>query len=161
MSIARPGPAAPVDADAAPTAFRRTVEVWVAVAGMILTTVLAGGYALVVNRTDEATFTESLLPAMRGAGIVADGVAAEVALTGARTLAAWFGMTVVAVLLIGTIGIFLARRRPRRRGAGWWFLAAGLVCLLGSQLVLYPVAFLFFVSAGLFALRKPDPGSTP
>jgi hypothetical protein len=155
----RPRPATTADEAARPV--RRTVEVWSAAVGMVLTTVLAGGFALVVNRTDEQTFADALLPAMRGAGMVADTVALEDAFTGARTLAAWFGFTVVVVLLLGTIGIFLARRRPRRRSTGWWFLAAGLVCLVGSQLVLYPVAFLFFVSAGLFALRKPDLGSTP
>jgi hypothetical protein len=153
-------PVAPSDVEALPP-FRRTLEVWSAGVGMVATTVLAGGYALVVNRTDPEALESTLLPAMRRAGIIAESVPVDVAVTGARTLAAWLGMTVVAVLLLGAIGIFLARRRPRRRGAGWWFLAAGLACLLGSQLVLYPVAFLFFVSAGLFALRKPDPGSTP
>ncbi|PFG44286.1 hypothetical protein ATJ88_3008 [Isoptericola jiangsuensis] len=153
--------AAPAEAGAVDRPPRRTVEVWSAAAGMVLTTVLAGGFALVVNAVDEQTFADSLLPALRETGTVADGVALDAAFTGARTLAAWFGFTVVTVLLLGAIGIFLARRRPRRRGTGWWFLAAGLVCLVGSQLVLYPVAFLFFVSAGLFALRKPDPGSNP
>jgi hypothetical protein len=161
VSLAVPRSVVPAGADDDAPPIRRTLEVWVAVAGMVVTTVLAGGYALVLNRTDKDTFADSLLPTMRDAGIVPDDIGLDVAYTGARTLAAWFGMTVVVVLLLCAVGIFIARRRPRRRTTGWWFLAAGLVCLLGSQLVLYPVAFLFFVSAGLFALRKPDPGSTP
>ena len=40
-----------------------------------------------------------------------------------------------------------------------WALAAGLACLLGSQLILFPVAFVFFVAAGLFALRPVTDGS--
>ena len=39
------------------------------------------------------------------------------------------------------------------------FLAAGAVCLLGSQLILYPVAFLFFAAAALFVLRPLPEGS--
>ena len=77
----------------------------------------------------------------------------------ARTLAAWFSVTLIAVLLLSAIGWFMARRRPWRRTAGWWILAAGLACLLGSQLILFPVAFIFFVAAGVFALRPVTDGS--
>src|SRR5699024_6648486 len=55
--------------------------------------------------------------------------------------------------------LFLARPRPWRRGAGWGAAAAGLACLLGSQLIVSPAAFLFFVAAGFFALRPVAAGS--
>src|SRR5699024_11626996 len=76
-----------------------------------------------------------------------------------RTLAAWFGVTLIVLLLLSVIGLFFTRRRPWRRSSGWWFLAAGLVCLLGSQLILFPVAFVCFVAAGCFALRPISDGS--
>lgn len=146
-------------------ALRRTAEVWSAGIGMALSTVFLGAFALVMNRIDEAEFVTTLHPEMQriGMDLTASGVAGD-PYDAARTLAAWFGFTLMAVLLVGITGIFVARRRPGRRSTGWFFAIAGLVCLVGSQLVLYPVAFLFFVSAGLFALRRPDrrpdPGST-
>jgi hypothetical protein len=132
---------------------------------MALSTVFLGAFTLVMNRLDEEEFATTLHPEMQRTGmdLTASGVAGD-PYDAARTLAAWFGFTLMAVLLVGITGIFVARRRPRRRSTGWFFAIAGLVCLVGSQLVLYPVAFLFFVSAGLFALRRPDrrpdPGST-
>ncbi|MFC7877651.1 hypothetical protein [Isoptericola sp. NPDC057391] len=150
----------PVRADAAPTGptIRRTAETWVAVAGMVASAVFLGGFALVMNRTDEQTFLDAVYPAMTDAGMRLEPAGAYDA---ARTLAAWFGLTLVVVLLVAAAGIYVAHRRPARRSTGWWFLGAGLVCLLGSQLVLYPIAFLFFVAAGLFAVRPTDPPAGP
>lgn len=139
-------------------ATERTAEVWVAGAGMALSTLFLGAFPLVMNQLDAAEFATSLYPAMRRTGLdlTAGGVPGD-AYDAARTLAAWFGLTLMVVLLLGVTSIFLARRRPGRRAAGWFLAAAGLACLVGSQLLLYPVAFLFFVSAGMFALRRPDP----
>jgi hypothetical protein len=158
----------PAAAPAEPV-LRRTVEVWSAVAGMALSTVFLGAFTVVMNRLDREEFATTLYPEMRRVGLdlTASGVAGD-PYAAARTLAAWFGCTLMVVLLAGITGIFVARRRPGRRSTGWFFAVAGLVCLVGSQLVLYPVAFLFFASAGLFALRRPDwrpdrrpdPGST-
>lgn len=141
----RPGQAAP--------AVRRRVEIGLAVAGMILSTVLLGGFTVVMNRVDEAEFLDSLYPELRGVGV---DLSREQAFEAARTLGAWFGFTLVVVLLLSAVGVYVAGQRPARRATGWWFLGAGLVCLVGSQLLLYPIAFLFFLSAGMFALRKPD-----
>lgn len=154
-----PGTPAPASASAVP-APRRTVEVWVTGAGMALSTLFLGAFTLVINRLDEAEFSTTLYPEMQriGLDLAAGGVTAD-AYDAARTLSAWFGCTLMVVLFLGITGIFMARRRPGRRSVGWFFFAAGLVCLLGSQLLLYPVAFLFFVGAGMFALRRPDPSS--
>lgn len=136
----------------------RTAELWCAGIGMAASTALMGGFALVVNSLDAASFAQSGLGDHLGLGA---GVPAEQAYEMASTLSAWFGFTLVAVLLLGAAGLLGARQRPWRRSTGWWFLAAGLVCLIGSQLILYPVAFAFFLSAGLFALRPLENRSTP
>jgi len=133
---------------------RRTPELVLAMAGIVLSLITMGGYTLVINSIDAATFEEAVMPALLvGAGDLPVDAAHELG----RTLAAWFGVSLVIMLLLCAAGIALARNRPDRRTAGWWFLAAGIVCLVGSQLLLFPIAFLFFVSAGLFALR-PLPG---
>jgi len=136
---------------------RRTAELWVAGVAAALTTLSLGAFTVVVNGVDEATFADSLYPLLADGGVAgAAGVPVDVAYEATRTLAAWFSLTVPIVLGLTVVGFMLARRRPARRSTGWWFLAAGLACLLGSQLLLYPIAFGFFVTAGLFALRTTD-----
>ncbi|MFD6179295.1 MULTISPECIES: hypothetical protein [unclassified Isoptericola] len=140
-----------------PATVRRTVELWVAGVAAALTTLSLGAFTLVVNGVDEATFADTLYPLLADGGVAgAAGVPLDAAYEATRTLAAWFSVTVPVVLGLTVAGFALARRRPARRSAGWWFLAAGLACLVGSQLLLYPVAFGFFVSAGLFAPRATD-----
>src|SRR5690606_26957316 len=105
---------------------RRTLEIVLVALGMAGSLVVMGGFALVVNTIDQATFAEVVMPALVGAD--AD---VERAHGSARVLAAWFGVSLIVLLLLGAAGIALARSRPRRRSTGWLFLAAGLVCLLG------------------------------
>ncbi|MFI2103119.1 hypothetical protein ACH436_07490 [Isoptericola sp. NPDC019693] len=153
----------PARRDAAPepgepaAPLRRTVELWLAGVAAALTTLSLGAFTVVVNGVDEATFADTLYPLLADGGVAgAAGVPVETAYEATRTLAAWFSFTVPLVLGLTVVGFALARRRPGRRSTGWWFLAAGLVCLFGSQLLLYPIAFGFFVAAGLFALRATD-----
>ncbi|WP_193103587.1 DUF4064 domain-containing protein [Brachybacterium sp. FME24] len=135
---------------------RRTPELWIASIGSVLSFVALGGFSLVMTKIDPAAFERVVMPALIGPEA---GMSRQEAFEVGRTLGAWFGATLLLVLALVSVGIFFARRRPSRRSTGWWFLAAGLACLLGSQLILYPIAFLFFVSAGLFALRPVTDGS--
>lgn len=135
---------------ARPRHMRRTAEYVFLGIGLLAALVTMGGYTLVVNQLDQAAFTEIVAPALFAED---SGLDAVQAFEAGRTLAAWFGASFVVMLLVSVIGIAHMRSRPRRRTPGWWFLAVGLICLLGSQLVLFPIAFLFFVVAGLFALR--------
>lgn len=135
-------------------AVRRTGEIVLAGLGIALSLLFLGGFAGVVNGVDEQAFLRDVHPAMTDAGI---SVAEADAYEAARTLAAWFGFTLVAVLATAVPGILLARSRPRRRAAGLLFLGAGLACLVGSQLILYPVAFCFFAAAALFVVRQVPP----
>jgi predicted PurR-regulated permease PerM len=139
-----------------PRAMRRTVEVSICAAGMVLSLLFLGGFALVVNRTDRADLESTLVPLLfrEDTSMTTDQLYEVTA-----TLGAWFAVTLVLTLLLGAVGIFFARRRPTRKRNGWWIFAAGLVCLLGSQLIAFPIAFVFFVSAGVFALRPVTDGS--
>lgn len=145
---------------ARPSAGRR-VGTWSAVAGVVLSTVFLGAFSRVVGGVDLAGFTESLYPALLEAtGTPASELSPEAAYESTRTLGAWFGFTLVGVLLLSTLGFVLGHRFPNRRFAALAFGAAGLVCLLGTQLILFPVAFPFFLAAGLHALRPSSPGSS-
>ena len=146
----------PTTADAATKPFRRRIELIIAAVGFAAAAVLQGGFALVITRADAAALQESVLPALRAAGLEVPDADAHTVL---NTLAAWFGFSLILIALLCAVGWFFATYRPRRRSTGWWFAGAGLACLFGTQLVLYPVAFLFFLSAALFAVRTPTSGS--
>lgn len=136
--------------------FRRRAELIIAGIGLAAAAVLQGGFALVITRSDEATLQSTIVPAVRAAGLDLAEADAHVVL---HTMAAWFGFSFILVALCTAIGFFFARLRPRRRATGLCFLAAGLACLLGTQFVLYPVAFFFLIAAALFAVRTTTPRS--
>ena len=133
-----------------PPSIRRTVELWLTGVGAVLATLFLGGFALVVNRLDEVAFAEVVQPVLLSG---ADQLSPAEAFEAGRTLSAWFGLTLLLVLVLAAVAVLLTRSRPWRRTPGWWLLAAGAVCLWGSQLIAYPIAFFFFLGAGLFAAR--------
>ena len=135
---------------------RRTVEMVLVGLGTLAALLTQGGYTLVMNRIDQPTFEAVVMPALVGEDSGLDGEEARVL---GDTLAAWLGLSLVVLLLLAVAGVAHTRSRPSRRAPGLWFLAAGAVCLLGSQLILYPVAFLFFAAAALYALRPLPEGS--
>lgn len=139
-----------------PTRISRTIEQWLAWIGMALSTVAMGGFTLVMNKVDAATFEEVIMPTLVGTNTQ---MPLDEAFEAGHTLGAWFGVTLVIVLLLSAAALWRTRARPERRSGAWWYLAAGLACLLGSQLILYPIAFFYFVGAGLFALRPVPEGS--
>ncbi|MGO2095767.1 MAG: hypothetical protein ACTH2J_01215 [Candidatus Microbacterium stercoravium] len=148
-----------VDAPNRPAPARRTVsrtaETWITGIGLGLAALLQGGFTVTINNASRAEFDDKIAPALASAGLSPAGDVYETA----RTLAAWFGFSLVIMILLAAIALFIASRRPARRSTGWWLAAAGAVCLVGTQLVLYPVAFFFFLAAALFAVRPTSQGS--
>ena len=140
----------PAEGTEPPPSIRRTAELWLTGIGAGLALLFLGGFALVVNRLDEAAFEEVVRPVLLGgAGHLSPAEAFEAG----RTLSAWFGFTLLLVLALAAVAVLLTRSRLWRKAPGWWLFAAGVVCLVGSQLIAYPIAFFFFLGAGLFAAR--------
>lgn len=137
-------------ADSSAPRMRRPFEMVLAGLGMAAALLTHGGFTLVMNRIDQSTFEAVVMPSLVGES---SGLTGEEARVLGDTLAAWLGVSLVVLLLLSVAGIAHTSSRPSRRTPGWWFLAAGAVCLLGSQLILYPVAFLFFAAAALYAVR--------
>ncbi|WP_390410200.1 DUF4064 domain-containing protein [Lacticaseibacillus jixiensis] len=119
--------------------------------GMILVTGLLGGFSATVNLMKPAQYEKILAPMFASS---LQGVSAKQGLLMFKTLGAWFGYTVIIVLTLGVIANLLLRHHKRVRLAGGLYLIAGVVTLLGSQLIAYPLAFIFFVVAVLCFMRK-------
>jgi len=146
---------APIRPTPAARAISRTAEKWITGVGLGLAALLQGGFTVTINSASRAEFDEKIAPALASTGLTPLGDAYE----GARTLAAWFGFSLVIMIFLAAIALFIASRRPARRSTGWWLAGAGAACLVGTQLVLYPVAFFFFLAAALFAVRSTRQGS--
>ncbi len=146
----------PTDGHSVPPAPSRTAELWLTGIGAGLATVFLGGFAVVVNRIDLATFEEVVRPVLLAG---AQDLTPAEAFEAGQTLSAWFGFTLLLVLALAAVAVLAVRRRPHQRRNAWWLLAAGLVCLFGSQLIAYPIAFFFFLGAGLLAVRPVRDGS--
>lgn len=144
--------------EVSPLPVSRKAELWFLGIGAFLSALFLGGFTAAMNQVDEATFERVIKPTLAASN--PDASTAEL-FEMAKTLGAWFGFSLIVVLLLSAAGFFIARRRPELKRAGFWVAAAGLACLLGSQLILFPIAFLFFVSAGFFALRPVPVRSTP
>lgn len=137
----------------------------IGVIGMALVTIFLGGFTATINLMKPAQFEQVLKPVFASA---LKGMSTKAGLTMFKTLGAWFGYTVVIVLVLGVIANLLLRHHKRIKLAGTMYLIAGLVTLFGSQLIAYPLAFLFFVVAVLCFMRKEpaigsdhDPKSDP
>ena len=148
---------APVS-EVGPVVVSRKVELWLLGVGAFLAVIFLGGFTAAMNQVDEETFERVIKPTLAAANPEAS--TAEL-FEQAKTLGAWFGFSLILVLLLAAAAFFIARRRPTLKRTGFWAAGAGLACLFGSQLILFPIAFLFFVSAGYFALRPVPVRSIP
>jgi hypothetical protein len=156
MHATSPVPAGRADrTDRSVGPMRRVVELSICTAGMVLSLLFLGGFALVVNRTGQADLESSLVPALFPDSSLSGAQLYEIT----ATLGAWFAVTLVVTLLLGAVAIFFIRRHPTRRRNAWWLVGAGLACLVGSQLIAFPIAFVFFAGAAVLALRPVTDGS--
>lgn len=133
---------------------RRRLEIVIGIIGAVLVTIFLGGFTIVSNQLDNKNYKETFYP------IFADtfkGMNESEGIEVLKTLGAWFGVTVFLVLVCVALGsLFINNNRYPKR-AGILYLAAGVITLFGSQLVAYPLAFIFFVVSAMCFLRKePD-----
>src|SRR5699024_4149061 len=83
-----------------PPGGRRTVERWVVGIGMARSLVGLGGFTLGMNQDDQATFESVIMPALSG---TEPGMPSAEAYQLGRTLGAWFGVTLIVLLLLSVI----------------------------------------------------------
>lgn len=130
----------------------RRPEKIIAIIGTILVLLFLGGFSLTIFGMDEATFNEVVVPIFKE---TIPGMDAQDGFESMRTLAAWFGVTAFLTLVLVSLGNLFVSHNKYPRRAAIFYGASGVIVLLGSQLVAYHFAFLFFVTMGMCLLRKP------
>lgn len=131
----------------------RRIEKIIAIVGAVLVVIFMGGFSLTIYNMDEAAFQEVIVPIFID---TMPQIGTEVGYETMRTLAAWFGITTfLTVALVALANLFVSNNRYPKRAAVFYGVT-GIVVLIGSQMIAYPLAFFFFVTMGLCFLRKEE-----
>lgn len=131
----------------------KKIELWIGWLGAALTCLFLGGYTITINQLNTADFKEIFTPVFSS---VMETMSSDEAMELFKSLGAWFGFTTLIVLGLTVVASVLFRYRNYRKKAGILYLVTGVCCLIGSQLIAFPIAFFFFVAGGLCFLRKPQ-----
>lgn len=129
----------------------RKLEATIGLIGAILVLIFLGGFAVTMFRVNMGDFQTVIAPIFEGA--IPD-IHSAAGFESMKTLGAWFSVTAFLTLILTALGNFFVsgNKFPKRAAAA--YVGSGLVVLLGSQLIAYPLAFIFFVAAAFSLLRK-------
>lgn len=123
------------------------------IAGAVLVVVFLGGFSLTINNISMAEFQETIVPIFEDS---LPNIGTEEGLQNMQTLGAWFGATVFLTLILVALGTLFVSSNKYPKRAAICYGVAGLVVLFGSQLVAYPLAFIFFVVTAMCLFRKQE-----
>lgn len=129
----------------------RKLEKRIGIGGMVLVTLILGGFSVVMNQLNAEDYQNIFQPTFAEA---LKSLSVEEGILLFKTLSAWFAATVFIVLILGALATLLITKNKYPKLAGISYLFAGIVTLIGSQLIAFPLAFVFFISAILCFFRK-------
>lgn len=129
----------------------RKLESTIGLVGSVLVVILLGGFSVTILRVDIQEFQTIIAPVFEGA---MPDIHSKTGFENMKTLGAWFGITTFLTLILSALGNFFISANKAPKKATLLYIAAGLVVLIGSQLIAYPLAFIFFVAASFSLLRK-------
>ncbi|MGD6843488.1 hypothetical protein ACQCVH_13330 [Bacillus infantis] len=130
---------------------KRKWETMIAMAGALLCLIFLGGFSMTILTMDEVTFEEAVYPVLQ-----TDAAKPRVSESyeAVKTLAVWFGVTMIAVLVFTAIATLFIRKNKNPKAAAVFYTLAGLTALAGTQMIAFPLAFIFFLAAALCLFRK-------
>lgn len=126
---------------------------WSGWIGMVLALVFMGGFSLAINQMTVQQFEEIF---QRAFPTILNQMTAEAALAQFQTLGAWFGFTLLTLLILVSVATMLVRYRNYRKQSCAIYFLTGAVTLIGSQMIAFPIAFCFFLAAGFCLLHRDD-----
>lgn len=131
----------------------RRLEKNIALIGAVLVLIFLGGFSITIMNIDQANYQSVIVPIFEES---MPNVSTAEGLEGMQTLAAWFGATAfLTLILVAVANLFVTNNKYPKRAAVFYGLT-GLLVLFGSQLIAYPLAFIFFVVMGFCLLRKEE-----
>ena len=136
---------------------KRKLEMITGIVGAVIVTLSLGGFTLITKELDKATYIKVFKPIF---GKDLNGTDAQ-GMELMKTLGAWFGFTVMIVLVLVVLATVFIRNNRSPKLAALFYALAGLATLIGSQNIAYPVAFIFFVVTALCVLRKVETPNVP
>lgn len=128
---------------------KRKIEVigtWIL---MVVCVMFLGGFSLVMNAVKEKEFTAKIYPMFQSADLPASETYQQF-----KTMGMWFGLTLMAILVMSMIALYLLSQPKRRWISAVLYGLSGVCLLIGTQFLLYPVAFFFFILAGIVWFHK-------
>lgn len=129
----------------------RKRELIITLSGGFLCLFFLGGFALTILPMDEATYADKVFPFLQGS-LPAEELGQN--FEAVKTLSTWFAVTLLVVLALIALASFFLKGNRNQGRAGIILMAAGGATLIGTQLVAFPLAFLFFLAAALCFFRK-------
>ncbi|EEV39841.1 hypothetical protein ECBG_02110 [Enterococcus casseliflavus EC20] len=126
---------------------------WSGWIGMVLALVFMGVFSLAINQMTVQQFEEIF---QRAFPTILNQMTAEAALAQFQTLGAWFGFTLLVLLILVSVATMLVRYRNYRKQSCAIYFLTGAVTLIGSQMIAFPIAFCFFLAAGFCLLHRDD-----
>ncbi|MBU5595085.1 hypothetical protein KQI76_07890 [Amphibacillus sp. MSJ-3] len=124
----------------------RKVKLWISGITAAIITVFLGCFSIIVNKMTVEQYRKVFLPIFDD---VLKHLSDQEGLLMFKTLGSWFAFTVITMLILVFISNLFLRNQRYWIGAGIGYILAGLVTLLGSQLIAFVLAFPFFVTGGL------------
>jgi hypothetical protein len=131
---------------------KRKFEQIVAIINTILFSLFFGGYSAVILTLDKKNYHGALKQIF---GTAFNGLSTEKQLTILQSLGAWFGLTVILVMLLTLITNYLIKDNRSQKKAAVMYIVIGLVALMGSQMQGFVFAFIYFSLAVLCLFRQP------
>jgi hypothetical protein len=138
---------------------KRKWESIIGIMGALLCLIFLGGFSVTITTMDKKTFEAAVFPILQAD--VSKGHLSE-SFEAVKALAVWFGVTMIGVLVFTSIATLFVRKNKNPKVAAAFYILAGLTALAGTQLIAFPLAFLFFLAAVLCIFRnlKPKEGAS-
>ena len=113
---------------------------WSGWIGMVLALVFMGGFSLAINQMTVQQFEEIF---QRAFPTILNQMTAEAALAQFQTLGAWFGFTLLALLILVSVATMLVRYRNYRKQSCAIYFLTGVVTFSDCLLLRFSGGFWF------------------
>lgn len=114
--------------------------------GYGLSVLFLGGFSATITQVGQEGFIKNLLPLFQAMNL---NLSDKDLYLLAKKLGDWFALTLFVVVVLGALFYWVQGKKRYKKAEILILVIQGFVLLLGSQMLAYPIAFFFFLSAAL------------